>query len=179
MHFLRAHRLGNGADNFALREHRPERKPDSGKTAGANVVGIHRFAVIGFRGAAVFREHGARALLRRRKIAQHRRSGGEAACALPHQHNGAAAFAGIARHVVIRENRALRRGTGEEHRLHIRRNALPGAAAARHKTADETAALDILHVRGGEVLHTLAEHAALRQHPEGDRARELHFPQRV
>ena len=68
---------------------------------------------------------------------------------------------------------------GEEHRLHIRRNALPGAAAARHKTADETAALDILHVRGGEVLHTLAEHAALRQHPEGDRARELHFPQRV
>ena len=67
----------------------------------------------------------------------------------------------------------------EEHRLHIRRNALPGAAAARQKTADETAALDILHVRGGEVLHALAEHAALRQHPEGDRARELHFPQRV
>ena len=65
MHFLRAHRLGRGADNFALREHRPERKPDSGKAAGANVVGMHRFAVIGFCGAAVFREHGARALLRR------------------------------------------------------------------------------------------------------------------
>ena len=72
MRFLGAHRFGHGADNVALCEHRPERQPNGGKAAGTDVVGVYRGTVVRLCGAAVLREHGARALLRRSEIAQHR-----------------------------------------------------------------------------------------------------------
>ena len=63
----------------------------------------------------------------------------------------------------------------EEHRLHAAEMLSP-RGCRWPKTADETAALDILHVLGGEVLHALAEIMPLAAaHPEGDRACERIF----